>query len=296
MRTANLSIVAATILATASLASANLIIYEGFNYPLATNAPDPDGGANGGNGLPATNVGGNPAGTSTGFRGTWGTTMNVASGLSYAQGSKVLDVTGGAGAPNNATWGTDVFAYRFMTADPFLSQRVGGANNGNFGVDSSTLYVSLLGRTTSSTSQSFRILLGGTRNVFLENTASGWSLNENAAGAVPTNAPVALNQTTLFVVKIDFVAGIGDVLNLYVDPALGQPLGTPNATLTTVGGSFAFGGINTRPTVLNAMTVDEFRLGTTLASVTPHVVPEPASLGLLALAATAMLRRRSSNR
>ncbi len=136
-----------TLLATAALgvsaSQAALIVYEGFSYTIGSNNPDTDGGVNGGNGLPATNVGGNPSGTSTGIRGNWGTSLDVVSGLTYSQGLNVLTVSGGAGQVNNATWGTgSLIPYRFMTTDPFISYRTGGSNSGSFGADGTTLYFS----------------------------------------------------------------------------------------------------------------------------------------------------------
>jgi hypothetical protein len=259
-------------------ATAEVIIYEPFVYMVGSNAPDPDAGLNSGNGLPATNLTGNPSGTSTGLFGTWGTTLNVASGLLYTQGTKTFTTSGGSGAPNNATWGSDTKVYRFMTTDPFLTQRIGGVNNGNFGVDGTTLYFSVLAQTTSATAQAWRLNLAGSgRNIFLENTANGWTLNENATGAAATTASLSLNTPTLLVVRIDFVAGAGDVLRLWVNPTLGQSLGTAHATLTTTVDFGGFTGVNPRPAVLGAMRFDELRLGTSLASVTPYTEPPPAT-------------------
>ncbi len=251
----------------------SLIASEPFNYTVPFNSPDPDGGVNGNNGLPATNVGGSPSGVSTGFYGTWGTALDTTTGLSYSQGFYVLAASGGAGAPNNATWGSDMRFYRFMTTDPFISRRIGGSNSAAFGVDGQSLFVSVLARTTTSTAGAWRLnLTGSARNVFLENTATGWSLNENAAGPVATTATLALNTPTLLVVRIDFNAGAGDVLRLWVNPALGQALGTANATLTTTVDYGGFVGVNPRPSVLGAMTFDEVRVGTSHGAVTPYSV------------------------
>ncbi len=150
-------------LGTSAAVTVNLLVapvettiqYEPFSYPIGTNAPDPDANLNSSNGLPATNPGGTPSGTSTGFYGSYGTTLDVTTGLTYAQGQKSLVTRGGAGAPNNATWGTAVSAYRNMTSDPHLARRVGGATNGNFGVDGESLYFSFLARSSSTTTRAF---------------------------------------------------------------------------------------------------------------------------------------------
>lgn len=271
--------------------SGSSIVYEPFAYTVGSNNPDPDGGLNSTNGLPATNVGGNPTGTSTGLRGAWGTTLVVSSGLNYSQGANTFQVTGGAAAPNNATWGTDVFFYRDMATDPHLAQRIGASSSANFGADGTTLFLSLLARTTSAMAAAFRLKLGGSsRNVFVENTATGWSLNENAAGAVATTATLSLNTTTLLVVRINFITGIGDTISLWVNPTLGAPLGTANATLNTTVDFGGLASIITRPSTVNAMTLDEFRMGISYAAVTPFsaVVPAPAApSGLIATANSA---------
>lgn len=251
-------------------ATAGVIISEPFAYTIGTNAPDPDAGLNGSNGLPATNVGGNPSGISTGLRGDWGITTDVVAGLSYTQGTKTFTTSGGAGRVNNATWGGNPYIYRFMTTDPFLAQRIGASNNGSLGVDGSSLFVSFLASTSSAAADAFRFSLryDGSANFYVSNTATGWSLNGNTA----TNAPLALNTPTLIVLRFDFAAGATDSVSMWVNPALGAALGTPNATVSALD----FPGINnftTRPSVANAMTLDELRIGTSLAAVTPYTEP-----------------------
>jgi hypothetical protein len=248
-----------------------LIIYEPFNYSLGANSPDPGAGANGGNGLPATNVGGSPSGTSTGLRSVWGNSTDVVTGLSYAQGAKTLVTSGNAGRVNNATWGTGTpGVYRSMTTDPFIADRIG--SGGNLGPDGTSLYVSFLGSTSSTATEAFNLSLryDGSNNFFISNTATGWRLNGTAA----SNAPLALNTPTFFVVRFDFAPGATDTVSLWINPVLGQPLGTPNAVATGIN----FPGLNnfqTRSSASNAMTLDELRVGTSLAAVTPFIPTPP---------------------
>ncbi|MBC8010665.1 MAG: fibronectin type III domain-containing protein [Burkholderiales bacterium] len=257
------------------VASGALILYEPFNYAVGANNPDPDGGANSGNGLPAANVGGTPAGVSTGLRSNWGATTDVVAGLAYSNGGYTLATSGAAARINNATWGGQPFIYRNMTADPFLSTRVGGVNTGNLGVDGSSLYVSLLASTSSATEAAFRLSLkyDGSANFYLLNTATGWALNNNGtSNVVATSAPLTLNTPTLMVLRFDFVAGTGDSVRLWVNPPLGAALGTPNATVSNL--SFpGFSNFQTRPAVANAMILDELRLGTSFEAVTPYAAP-----------------------
>ncbi len=287
------------LLATAALglsaSQASLIVYEGFNYTVGTNNPDPDGGLNGGNGLPATNVGGNPSGTSTGLFGAWGTTLNVANGLTYSQGNNTLTTTGGAGAPNNATWGTDLGFYRFMTLDPFASVRVGGASNDGFAANGTTLWFSVLAKTTSSTAAAFRFKLSGNSNVFFENTTDKWTINPSSS-PVASTGNMTVGETALLVFSIGFTAG-NETFNLWVNPTLGGSLGAANATHTTSSdwGDLYTNAFNLRPSTLGAMTIDEFRMGQSFADVTPFtVIPEPATWALLvgSLTALVVFRRR----
>ncbi len=256
---------------TLTILDSVLLISEPFAYTIPTNSPDPDGGANAGNGLPALNLGGTPSGTSTGLRGAWGTTTDAATGLGYSQGSKTLVTTGAAARVNNATWGGQVYVYQNMGTDPWLAQRVGGTNTGNIGAPGTSLYVSLLGQTSSATADAFRLSFkyDGTANFYLTNTSTGWALNNNGAGnIVASGVSLALNTPTLFVLRFDFGASTTNV-SLWVNPPLGQALGTANATIT--GATFpGFNNFQTRSSVANAMTFDELRIGTSLGSITPY--------------------------
>ncbi|MBC8008939.1 MAG: fibronectin type III domain-containing protein [Burkholderiales bacterium] len=251
-----------------------LILHEPFAYSGGTNSPDPDANANSGNGLPATNVGGSPAGASTGFRATWGTTTDVVAGLAYSNNGYTLATSGGAARVNNATWGGQPYVYRSMTTDPFIANRIGGLNTGNLGIPGSSLYVSLLAQTSSATAAAFRLSFkhDGSANLYLANTATGWALNNNGAGnIVATGAPLALNTPTLLVLRFDFAASTTAV-SLWVNPVLGEPLAAPQATITGI--TFpGLSNIQTRSAEANAMTFDELRIGQSLESVTPFTSP-----------------------
>ncbi|MBC8008944.1 MAG: hypothetical protein H7067_02465 [Burkholderiales bacterium] len=115
-------------------------------------------------------------------------------------------------------------------------------------MDGQTLYFSVFATTTSATSGAWRLNLAGRgRNVFIENSATGWSLNEYSARPVASSATLALNTPTLLVVRVDFVAGAGDVFQLWVNPVLGATLGAPNATLTTAVDFSGLTGCSPRP-------------------------------------------------
>lgn len=248
-------------------APGSLIVSEPFSYTVGANNPDPDAGLNTNNGLPATNSGGTPTGTSTGLRSTWGSSTDVVAGLAYIQGTKTLTTTGGAARVNNATWGTATpLLYQSMTTDPFISLRVGGTTTGNLGLDGTSLYFSLLASTSSSTANSFRFSFryNGNANFYVSNTATGWSLN----GTTATGATLALDTPTLMVLRFDFAAGAATTVSLWVNPPLGSALGAANATVTGV--TFpGFSNFQTNAIVADAMTFDELRVGTTFDVVTP---------------------------
>ena len=246
--------------------SPQLWIDEPFSYPISTNNPDPDAGLNNNNGLPPVNIGGSPSGTSTGLRGTWGTATDVVAGLSYTQGTKKLTTAGGAGRINNATWGGNPFIYGYMTTDPLLPQRIGASNSGNFGVDGSSVFVSLLAQTSSSAANSFNFSFrfDGSSNFWVSNSSTGWRLSNSPA----INSVLSLNTPTLLVLRFDFAPGSADTVSLWIDPALGSTLGAADATVSGI--SFAgIGNFTTAPSVANAMTMDELRIGKSFASVTP---------------------------
>ncbi len=277
---------AANVSQNLTVSAGALFISESFSYPLATNNPDPDGGTNSNNGLPATNTNGTPSGISTGLRGGWGTTTDTVAGLNYAQGTNTLVTSGGAARINNDNWGGQPYVYNNMASDPFLTKRIGASPTGNFGSDGTSLYVSLLGQTSSATAGAFRFSFkyDGVANLFLANTSTGWTLGDNLATGPGT--ALALNTPTLFVLRFDFAVGASDTVSLWVNPPLGVALGSPSVSLTGI----SFPGISnfqTRAAVVNAMVLDELRVGTSLTAVTPYAVSIPAPAAPSGLTATA---------
>ncbi|MGH8045675.1 MAG: PEP-CTERM sorting domain-containing protein [Chthoniobacterales bacterium] len=108
---------------------------------------------------------------------------------------------------------------------------------------------------------------------------------------------VAISNTAvhLIVLSIAFnTSGNFDTINLYIDPIVGQSLGAPNSTVTTLDvgtitgvGQDRAGGVG--------FSTDEIRIGDSYADVVPFAVPEPRVFALLGAGALIMVtfRRRS---
>jgi len=101
------------------------------------------------------------------------------------------------------------------------------------------------------------------------------------------------SSTVFLVMKAQFLAPF-DIFDLYVDPLPGaaEPL-QADAELSGFNlGATNFLYINNA----GGWTIDEIRIGSTFAAVTPTSVPEPASLLLvmMGLAAIALARRRGA--
>lgn len=105
-----------------------------------------------------------------------------------------------------------------------------------------------------------------------------------------TSSPIVIGETFLVVLGLDFT---NDVVDLYVNPAAlgGAAPAVPTASIAMDSG-FGVRSIAWYPGRDPGMgDLDEMRLGTTYASVTP-VIPEPAGLGLLAVGGAVLVRRR----
>ncbi|MBC8012089.1 MAG: fibronectin type III domain-containing protein, partial [Burkholderiales bacterium] len=284
----------------AAVASA-VMVYEPFNYSPTSTNPDPDGAgiANGGNGLPATNVGGMPADTSTGLRGNYGADQTVVAGLTYSDANGTLTTSANALRRTSGTnWSAGaVWLYRFMNVDPFAAYRSGASTNW-FGWNASSgpreLYFSvLLSASSLNTGADNRLILMLGRdnvqhNVYLgQNTGSVWRVTDSGTTNLTLGSAVA-NQTVLVVGRLAFNSATQFVTDYWFNPALGAALGAPAASLTytttTSGGQFL--GLQTRDGA-NILTIDEFRLGTTYAAVTPYSSLPSAPVALAASVASA---------
>ena len=117
----------------------------------------------------------------------------------------------------------------------------------------------------------------------VEGDGDHWYMS-GATGQQSTGIDAVVDETKLLVVRIDFDGGSGaDTVRLYVNPGASEPL-TADAT-----GSGNIGTLSQmRPYTAANAEWDEFYAGTSYGGV----VPEPATLGLLALGGLALLHRR----
>jgi fibronectin type 3 domain-containing protein len=168
-------------------------------------------------------------------------------------------------------------------------------SNGLIGAPGQTVWLSFLMREDAAgTTPSFSLSPQGGTNAWwisspniqigylgsTSNDASGnpfWSIAYGGAYATPTatvltNAPVVAGQPTLFVMSVTFGAtGANSTVNLYVNPTSlgGAAPSTPSATYTTTN-SLAFQSLTYYGgTGYNTSSLDEIRVGTTYAAVTP---------------------------
>ena len=295
MKTPTLLIALLLLGGSVTTATAQLIVHESFNYTIDTTNPDPDGAGtiNAGNGLPATNVDGNPTGTSVGLRGNYGTMHSVVPGLTYSNSGGTLSTSANALKRMTGTsYGTDVWMYRNMTTDPFGAYRAVGSTNWlGYRTDKTTaLYFSVLVNASSvnTTTNNRLVLWLGLNNwqfasfIGQPNGGTDW-VYADQLGIVKTLGTAIAGQTEFIVGKLTFESATSAKIEVWFNPTLGTELGTPTISQGysnntwgggnqtnpwTLGGDFR--GLNTRDGA-GVLTYDEFRLGLSAADVMPVV-------------------------
>ncbi len=134
---------------------------------------------------------------------------------------------------------------------------------------------------------------GGTEELFLGKPSNSNNYGFDVSGGVGSgkNGPAATSSAALLVYRLTFTA-TGETIDAYYNPTPGAALpATPGDTLVIPEGSFAATLTRIRlQSGTQPINFDEFRIGTTFADVTP--VPEPASIGFLAVGGLALLARR----
>ncbi len=285
-----IALIAVIFISSIAKAEAQLIVAEPFNYTLNATDPDPDGGGtiNGGNGLPATNVGGNPTGTSVGLRGNYGTMHTVVEGLTYSNSGGTLVTSANAlKRTDGSSYGTEAWIYRNMTTDPFNDYRATWSTNwlGFRTGRSNELYFSMLinaNAVNTATYNRFVMYIGfnGGANyatfIGQPNGNNKW-VYADQAGVSKDLGTATANKTEFIVGKLSYPNATSYSIALWFNPTLGQALGTPTVTQgypidgSTWTNGADFRGITTRDGV-NILTYDEFRMGLTAADVMPCTI------------------------
>ena len=173
------------------------------------------------------------------------------------------------------------------------SVEVQGNNQGVFralGVTNSTagqiLWLSALMQVDQSVGNSYAgvsLYSGATEKFFFgqRNVDSKWGIEiSNNGPRTDSTVSTASNVTAFLVVELDGIAG---AIRLYVNPTTlgGNAPATASATISFA--NFSFDTFRIQSGGAEKLDVDELRLGTTYASVTPMAVPEPTTALLLAL-------------
>jgi hypothetical protein len=253
----------AGILLKAAPADAALIAYESFDYTPGSDVR----GQNGGSGWAAGSswAGYDPSVTWPG--------LITSSSLSYR---------------SLVTQGNALTTATTPTTYPPPSSALYWRNLPQFGQEGTTLYVSFLFRPepgygvyggVNLTDNSYNgIFVGKSGADGYNNYGLEGPLNDINSSGVPVTA----GETAFMVLKAQFLAG-NDIYSLYVNPVLdGSEPALPSVVKTDfdpanplIGTTFIFNNYG-------YYTIDEIRVGTTYADVTPSKTPEPDSLVLIA--------------
>jgi hypothetical protein len=238
----------------------------------------------------------------TGLRGTWAGA--VVPGLTYAQGSTALVTSSNAlNHSSTSEWLDGAFIYRNsgttidpgfggpddeITVDgwlPYLNYDAAYTTSSArpLGKPGTVLYFSALMKVNDTSTKALTAWkAGNNQNLYIGITADGdpnWKVsadnNGNAAAVVITGSVPATTNVTLFVGRWTFTGGPNDTNNLFevwVNPALGAGLGTPDLTctgVTNVNSNLRQWSTRCSPSTAGNLTWDEVRVGTSLAAVTP---------------------------
>ena len=254
-----------------SAARAGLLAYEPFDYPNGQLLPGQVSNATGFTGVWRQIV--NNAILTAGsleYSGAGGTLATSGNHPYMGQGRNLLDINPAAfagyldGAGNVGANGTTIYVSFLMQLTAPGSDPIAGFGFHRDGDADANFHIHLDNSTANH---------GGSQNFFLTDF-TGPALNQNAVVL-----PGPSTATNLFVLRFDFAAG-PDTVRAYANPPLGTEPASANGTITGANLSFdrvAFANFGGGAAELH---VDEIRIGTTYASVTPAAAPPVQQLDL----------------
>jgi len=280
-------------LVLAGTSSANLIIYDGFDYSTGSLL---------GKTNPSTGNNYLRAGTSTNP-----TAINVVSGSLASPGGTYPTPVGNSlaltGIGDNSgstdrlalpsTISTGTVYYSMLLRGDSLS----GSNNTTGG-----FFIGLNNTGNSSQTTNPSVAAARIQSRIDPTDASKYDLGifsnvAATAGATSWSGPIALSGTHLIVCSYTFntATATDDVASMWIDPdpSTFSNASAPAPNFTATGSDISSPGVSSvifRQSPAPFFTMDEFRLGTNWSDV--FTVPEPASLSLLAIGASLLVRRR----
>ncbi|RRJ94986.1 PEP-CTERM sorting domain-containing protein [Opitutaceae bacterium TAV4] len=268
---------------------ASILLYDGFDYPAGSLV-----GRNDGEGFKTAWANSGTASSST---------LNT-SGSSYSDTSGNNLLTGGGKVVVSATDTSGVY----RTFDPIT------AASGT----TTTFWLSFVGSTTGVWTQggggysAALILRNGDTELLAIGafgTTDAWRVRANNASYSPAPGVPSSSTEAFVVVRIDVdtTTGGNDSVYMWLNPDIGgaaPSISTAAGSITGTNlwndGAFSLnllriGTIDGGAKTAKGIALDELRLGTDFASVTPQAVPEPATLAMLfggiVLFTTAVFRR-----
>jgi hypothetical protein len=246
--------IAAALAMLSQPACASQIAYEGFDLTF-----------------PAYNTG-------VGFSGAWATGGFNALVSDYTANARSLSYS--SGANGNAQGG----GVQLQASGGSVSGGAFAAINGALrhlaaplGASNTTVYVSFLIQPNGTLGNGvfngfFGLTLNGSlgKDLFIGKPGSGTEYvleTRGGGGQVASNTSAVVGKTALLVVKAEFLSGI-DIFTLYTNPVPGAPEPASGVVKTDLYlGTVSAIGIYSS----GAFSIDEIRIGTTYADVTPAV-------------------------